>query len=276
LPHIKIMMKKIIITILLSSVFYSCGEYQKVLKSDDYNYKYVKAVAYYEAEDYIRALPLFNELSTVLRGTAKMEEVSYYLAYCHYSNGDNLMAAYLFKNFTQSYPISKHIEECTYLSAYCYYLEAPDFSLDATNNYKAIKELQAFVNKFPSSEKVEKCNELLDELRAILSKKAFENAKQYFVTENYKAAIISLENVLIDFPSYTNREEVYFLIVQSSYLLAKNSIQIKIVERLQATLDAYVHFQDNFPESKYLEDLENTYKRTNQTLTELKQIENEI
>ena len=36
-------------------------------------------------EDFNRAMPLFNELSTVLRGTTKMEEVSYYFAYCHWS-----------------------------------------------------------------------------------------------------------------------------------------------------------------------------------------------
>ena len=269
-------MKKITTIIFLASVLYSCGEYQKVLKSDDYNYKYVKAVAYYEAEDFNRAMPLFNELSTVLRGTAKIEEVSYYFAYCHYAIGDNLMAAYLFKNFTQNYPISKHTEECAYLSAYCYYLEAPNFSLDASNNYKAIKELQAFVNQFPASEKVEKCNELLDELRATLSKKAFENAKQYFVTENYKSAIIALENVLIDFPSYSNREEVHYLIVQSSYLLAINSISTKVVDRLKATLDAYKQFKDNYATSEYLKDLENTYNKTNQTLTELKHNKNEI
>ena len=269
-------MKRITTLILLALALYSCGEYQKVLKSDDYNYKYIKAIAYYEAEDFNRAMPLFNELSTVLRGTAKMEEVSYYFAYCHYSAGDNLMAAYLFKNFTRNYPVSKHTEECAYMSAYCYYLETPNFSLDATNNYKAIKELQAFVNKFPASEKIEKCNELLDELRAILSKKAFENAKQYFVTENYKAAIIALENVLIDFPSYTNREEVHFLIVQSSYLLAINSISTKVVDRLKATLDAYEQFKDNYATSEYLKDLENTYKKTNQTLTELKENKDEI
>ena len=269
-------MKKITTIILLSSALYSCGEYQKVLKSDDYNYKYVKAVAYYEAEDFNRAMPLFNELSTVLRGTAKMEEVSYYFAYCHYSAGDNLMAAYLFKNFTRNYPVSKHTEECAYMSAYCYYLETPNFSLDATNNYKAIKELQAFVNKFPASEKIERCNELLDELRASLSKKAFENAKQYFVTENYKSAIIALENVLIDFPSYANREKVHFLIVQSSYLLAINSISTKVIDRLKATLDAYEQFKDNYATSEYLKDLESTYKKTNQTLTELKQRQNEI
>tara|TARA_B110000444_G_scaffold149229_1_gene139572 strand:- start:202 stop:1014 length:813 start_codon:yes stop_codon:yes gene_type:complete len=270
------MMKKITILLLLSLVFNSCGEYQKVLKSDDYNYKYTKAVAYYEAEDFNRAMPLFNELLTVLRGTTKMQEVSYYYAYCHYSTSDNLMAAYLFKNYTKNYPNGKHSEECAYMSAYCYYLEAPNYSLDATNNYKAIKELQNFVDRFPNSDRIKSCNVLLDELRVILSKKAFENAKQYFTTQHYKSAIIALENVLIDFPSYTNRQEVHFLIVKSSYLLAINSISTKVIPRLKATLDAYSQFKDSYPNSNFIKNLENTYNKTNQTLTELKEKKDEI
>jgi outer membrane protein assembly factor BamD len=162
------------------------------------------------------------------------------------------------------------------MAAYCYYLEAPNFSLDATNNYKAIKELQAFVNKYPASKRVEECNTLLDELRGILSKKAFENAKQYFTTENYKSAIIALDNVLIDFPSYTNREEVHYLIVKSSYLLAINSISTMVEDRLKSTLDAYEQFKHNYPESNYIKGLENTYNKTNQTLTELKENKDEI
>ena len=110
----------------------------------------------------------------------------------------------------------------------------------------------------------------------IMTKKAFENAKQYFITENYKSAIIALENVLIDFPSYTNREEVHFLIVKSSYLLAVNSISTKVTSRLKATLDAYAQFKDNYPNSDFIKDLEKTYNKTNQTLTELKENKDEI
>ena len=269
-------MKKILQILLITLVFTSCGEYQKVLKSDDYNYKYEKAVSYYEAEQYNRAMPLFNELSTALRGTSKMQEVAYYYAYCNYVTGDNLTAAYLFRNFTINYPSSKHTEECTFMVAQCYYNETPVYSLDATNNYKAIKEFQSFVDRFPSSERLEKCNVLIDELRIILSTKAFENAKQYYITENYKSAIIALDNVLIDFPSYDNREEVHFLIVKSSYLLAVNSISIKVEERLKATLNAYSQFEDIYPKSEHLEDLKNTYNKTIQSLTELKPNKNEI
>ena len=74
----------------------------------------------------------------------------------------------------------------------------------------------------------------------------------------------------------TNREEVHYLIVKSSYLLAINSISTKVVDRLKATLDAYEQFKDNYATSEYLKDLEYTYNKTNQTLTELKQIKDEI
>ena len=270
------MMKKFLQIILVTLILVSCGEYQKVLKSDDYNYKYEQAVVYYENGDYNRAMPLFNELSLVMKGTSKIQEVNFYYAYCNYSTGDNLMAAYLFRNYTINFPNSKHTEECAYMGAYCYYNEAPIYSLESVNTHRAIKELQSFANRYPESDRVDKCNELIDELRAKLSLKAFENAKQYYITSNFKSAIIALDNVLIDFPSFGNREEVHFLIVKSTYLLAINSISIKVEERLMATLEAYSHFNDNYPDSVYLEELEATYNKTQTSLTELKQNKNEI
>ena len=68
----------------------------------------------------------------------------------------------------------------------------------------------------------------------------------------------------------------HFLIVKSSYSLAINSISIKIEKRLKSTLDAYLQFEDNYPTSKFLEDLKNTYTKTIQSLTELKDKKNEI
>ena len=262
--------------LVLLFLFSSCGKYQKVLKSDDYNYKYEQAVIYYKKGDYNRATPLFNELSTVMKGTNKIQEVSFYYAYCNYFTDDNLMAAYLFRNHTINFPNSKFNEECAYMGAYCYYNEAPIYSLDPTNTYKAIQELQSFIDRYPKSDRVGECNTLIDELRANLSLKAFENAKQYYTTSNYKSAIIALDNVLIDFPSFNNREEIHFLIVKSTYLLAINSISIKVKERLKATLEAYAHFKDNYPESSFLKELDATYKKTQITLNELKKTKDEI
>ena len=73
-------MKKIFLSIMTLLFFASCSKYQKILKSTDLNLKFEKAVMYYEKEDFNRALPLFEELSTAFRGSAKAEEVNYYYA----------------------------------------------------------------------------------------------------------------------------------------------------------------------------------------------------
>ena len=56
--------------------------------------------------------------------------------------------------------------------------------------------------------------------------------------------------MLIDYPQTQRRS--HFLILKSSFELALNSISSKIKERLQNTIDAYLVFNDNYPNSKYI------------------------
>ena len=81
-------MKNTFYSLLILLLFVSCSKYQKILKSTDLDFKFDKAVTYYEKDDYNRALPLFEELSTAFRGSAKAEQVNYYYAYCHYYFND--------------------------------------------------------------------------------------------------------------------------------------------------------------------------------------------
>ncbi len=253
-----------------------CGNYQKVLKSNDLDFKYSKAVEYYNSSDFNRAMPIFNELMTSFKGTSRYEELSYYYAYTNYSIGDFITATYLFNKFLQDYPNSTHAEECKFMSAYSLYMEVPDYTLDPSNTSRAINKLQDFINKYPTSDSLLSCNLLIDELRMKLSNKAFANAKQYFTTENYKAAIISLDNVLIDFPNIVNREEISYLILQSSYLLAINSIPSKKEIRLVQTLSSYKQFIDNYPTSNFKDQVLDTFNKTNKSIEELKNLKNEI
>ncbi len=266
-----LMMKKIFLSIMILMLMVSCSKYQKILKSTDLNFKFEKAVMYYEKEDFNRALPLLEELSTAFRGSAKAEEVNYYYAYCHYSLGEYLLASYLFDTYAKTYPNGKHTEECQYITAYCFYLESPIYKLDSKNTYKAINQLQLFTNLYPKSERVEQCNNLIDELREKLAKKAFFNAKQYVITEYHKSAIIALQNVLIDFPGSKYEQEIYFLIVESSFQLAKNSISTKKQERLENTIDAFHEFIEKYPESQFLKQAKNIEQKTLKLIETIKQ-----
>jgi len=241
---------------LLALLLASCSDYQKLLSSTDYDLKYKKSIDYFDKKDYTRASALMEELLALYRGTDKAEEVNYRYAYCYYHQQDYVMGGYYFKNFVTSFPNSPYAEECAFMVAYCYYQDSPTSSLDQANTYKAMDELQLFMNQHPASKRVVECNKLIDELREKLVKKSFDSASLYFKLGDFKAAITALNNGLKEFPDTHYREELLFLVLQSSYELANRSVYEKMKERYQNTVDAYLQFKEEYPESKHLREAE--------------------
>jgi len=253
------MRKYFIILFSFMIVMSSCSKYQKILKSSDYNLKFNKAKEYYDKKDYVRALPLFEELMTVYRGTSKAEDCFFFYSYCNYGLEDYLLASYHFKNFYKTFPKSERAEEAMYLNAYCYYLDSPRYSLDQSNTLLAITEFQLFLTMYPNSVKVTECNELMDKLRLKLQNKVYDYAKMYYNMGDYKASITSFNNVVKEFPDSKYCEESQFLILKSQYLLAQNSIETKQKERFEDAVKFYYKFVDNYPTSKYIKEAEQIF-----------------
>lgn len=236
----------------------SC-RFNRILKSSDYELKFTKAIEYYNKGSYTQAQTLLEELIPVFKGTAKAEEVYYYYAYTHYYLGDYGLAGFHFRTFSRAFHTSVHAEECAYMNAYCYYLSSPRYSLDQTDTKNAIQEMQEFVNEYPESNRVDTCNILIDKLRGKLERKAYESAKSYYFREMWKEAMYAFSNFAKDYPESSHVEEVQFLILKSSYLLAKNSIESKKAERIEKCVENYLKFVDLHPQSPYLKEAEGIY-----------------
>ena len=244
----------------------SCSKYEKILKSSDYEYKYKKALEYYNKKDYAKAIGIFEQIVVVFRGTTKGDSVMYYYAKSYYGEEDYLMAGNYFSEFSENFSRSPFVEESDFLIGYCFYLESPRPSLDQEYTRTGIQSLQKFVYKHPDSKYVPECKRLIEELNNKLAEKAYLNSKLYYNLGYYKAAIISLRNCMNDYPDNKYREELMYLILQSNYLLAENSIPEKRKERFQSTLDEYYSFVAEFPTSKYDKDAEKIYSYTKQVL----------
>jgi outer membrane protein assembly factor BamD len=113
---------------------------------------------------------------------------------------------------------------------------------------------------------VEEANKKIDELRLKLETKEYNNAKLYYLTENYKAAIFAFDNLLKDYPSSNYKEESMYLSLRAAYLYATNSVEIKKKDRLTACNDRYLNLLDNFPQSRYLRDAEKIYVKVKSEL----------
>ncbi|MBL4668844.1 MAG: outer membrane protein assembly factor BamD [Flavobacteriales bacterium] len=256
--------------VIIAVVSASCSKYQKLLKSSDMDLKYEAAIAYYDDEKYEKAMALFEELIPLFRGTDRAEKVYYCYTYCNFQLSLLYSAAYHFKKFSTTYPLSDHAEETLFMYAYSNYLLSPIPTLDASETNNGIDALQFFINTYPEHELVDSSNVLMDKLRNKLEEKSYLNSKQYFKIFKYKAAIISINNTLIDYPETEYREELIFLILKSNFLLSENSVKKKKLERINNTIDAYYTFVDSYKESKYLKEAQTIFTKVSEMRNDFK------
>jgi outer membrane protein assembly factor BamD len=82
--------------------------------------------------------------------------------------------------------------------------------------------------------------------------------------------VIALKNALKAYPDSKYREEMMFLIVESNYELAINSIESKKEDRLLATIESYHNFADAFADSSDLKKAQVWYDNALKELEDLR------
>lgn len=240
----------------------SCSEYGKILKEKDINKKYAAAVDYYEKGECYKALPLFEELLGLTRGSQLSENVYYYYAKSEYCIKDYYLANYYFKSFTRTFASSPRAEECQFLAALCSYKLSPNYTLDQTETRSSIDEFQLFLDKYPNSALRDSANNMVGTLRFKIEQKSYEIARQYVQTRKYQAAVKALAQFIEDHPGSVFLEQAYHLIVMSHFEFAEGSVETRKLERYRAAVESYTTFATVFPRSPLLREAEIFYAKS--------------
>ena len=276
------MKKYIIIALVSGSVLTSCGEYNKVLKSTDYEYKYEAAKSYFGKGQNTKAAAILEELITILKGTDKAEESLYMLGMTYYNQGDFITASHYFSTYYNTYPRGTYTEQARFYSGKALFLDTPEPRLDQSSTYKAIQELQMFMEYFPASNRHQEAQQMIFDLQDKLVIKDYMAARLYYdlgsytgnssystTGNNYLACIVTAQNALKDYPYTKLREDISILLLRAKYDMAKESVEEKKEERMRDAIDEYYAFKNEFPESKYIKEVENIYKDAKKYVKEI-------
>lgn len=268
--------------LLVLTMLTACSEFSAVLKSDDYEYKYEAAKALYADGQYRQAAELFSMLLAPLKGTSYGEESLYMLAESNLKAKDYESAAMFFKKYYQVYPKGHYMEMARFNSGYSLYKQVADIRLDQTSTMEAIREYQDFLDYCPNTSLKEQTHAVIYELQDRLVEKEYLSAKLYYDLgtytlnsiyggNNYEACVVTAQNALKDYPyaSAGLRENLSILILRAKYHLARQSVEAKRVERFRDAIDEYYAFENDFPESKYLQEA-NSIFRYSQRMVERK------
>lgn len=262
---LKATMQKFFLSALLALMLSSCGEYQRVQKSDDYAYKFDFAKRAYEEKRYVQAATILKDCITVFKGSDKAEESLFLLGMSHYENKDYLTAGSYLKAYYQRYPKGKYTEDARFYTGYGYYLDSPEPQLDQSGTIKAIEELQGFLDFFPRSDRVSIAQNAIFELQDKLTYKQLLNAQLYYNLGNYKgnnyeSAVIVARNAVKDYPYSKYKEDLEFLILKARYQEADQSIDERKTDRFREVIDEYYSFINNYPDSPKRDEAENIFR----------------
>lgn len=234
----------------------ACSDYNHIVKGDDYQAKFKLGNELYDRGQELRAVPLYEQVYQRMPKTSE-GEVSYYrLGKAFFVEEDWFMAGYYLGSFSVKFPYSTKCEETQFLSAICAVQSSPEASLDQTDTELALNDLQLFVQQYPNSTRIDTCNKIMNRLRFKLQTKEVLNVRLYSKTENYRAAVVSSQAFLENYPISVYREEVFMILVKNSYHLAVNSIDSKKRERRDQAIDRINNFLAEFPNSEYLREFE--------------------
>ncbi len=235
------------------------------MRKGDWKSKYEAAIRYYENEDYYRASLLFEDILPIIRGTEEAELGNFYFAYCHYHEKQYILSAHYFKTFYDVYARSDFAMEAFFMHGYSLYRQSPKYNLDQTSTYEAIAALQNFINKYPYSDYSPQADDLIDEMQVKLERKAYDNAMLYYQIKGLKGfrpALVMFENFQKNYPDSKFNEEISYLMVETQYNYARQSVPSKQEERFREAIDRYELMLERYPESQFLPEAGDIYQKS--------------
>ena len=256
------MKKNVFITLVLAVLTTGCSsEFNRVYKSQDYDYRYEYAKQSFALGKFNRASLLLQDMVTSLKGSDYAQESLYMLAMSQYMTRDFESASMTFKKYYTSYPRGEFAERAAFYVGESLAESSPEPRLDQSPTNGAINAYQEFLDMFPDSKLREEAQEKLFRLQDKLIMKEYLSAKLYYNLggyfgninanneSNYTACIITAQNALKNYPFSQLREEFSLLIMKSKFQLAENSSDEKRIERYRDAEDECYGFINEFPDS---------------------------
>jgi outer membrane protein assembly factor BamD len=120
-----------------------------------------------------------------------------------------------FQEFLSFYPTNRRADYAQYKLGLAHFRQMRSAQRDQTETRDALREFQAFVTRYPSSELMPEVKTKLRETRDRLSESELEVGQFYYRIRWYPGALDRLNLLLKDDPEFTSRDEAYFFIGES-------------------------------------------------------------
>ena len=137
-----------------------------------------------------------------------------------------------FREFLSFYPTNKRADYAQYKLAMSHFYQMRDPMRDQTETRDAIRELDTFVARYPTSAFNDDGKVHLREARDRIDRWDLQVGIQYYKFRWYPGAIGRLKPLIASDPDYSNRDAAYFYLGEALVKLKQNAEALPYYERL--------------------------------------------
>ena len=248
------------------------SEYSKLLKNGTNEQKYEAAQQYFAKGDYAKTTTLLEQVSRFYRGTKEAENVTYLLATAYTKRKDYVSGIHYYEGYVSHYAQHEHYQECLYMLGYCYFKMSPEPELDQRNTESAIGQFETYLAQYPADKHSDEVRGLLLQLREKLAQRELASTKLYYNMgnyggNNYRAAIVTSQNAMNDYPDTQYLEDFAWIVVRSKYQEALQSVEAKKGARCEDAYDECYYFLKEYPNTKHQKEIEKITKQLKKHFT---------
>ena len=149
-----------------------------------------------------------------------------------------------FREFLSFYPTNRRADYAQYKLGLAHFRQMRVAQRDQTETREAVRELQAFVDRYPESSLMPEVRTKLREARDRLSESNYLVGYFYFRQRWYIGSIARFKEILDQDPAYTARDAVYFYLAESYVKMNQQAAALPLYEKLVQEFEQSEHIAE--------------------------------
>lgn len=190
-------MKKVILLFCIAPVLYACGGGEEIKPERPLEEIYQDAYQQFNKKNYDQAAELFQTAESQYPANPWSADALVMMAYSRYMDKDFSGAILAIDRYMRFHPGHRDVPYMMYLRGMCYYRQVSDVRRDPEMSAYALQQFQQLVDRFPSSEYAQNAKNKIMILKNYIAGKVMYAAHQDMDQENWPAAIMRLQSIVV-------------------------------------------------------------------------------
>ncbi|MBK67397.1 MAG: outer membrane protein assembly factor BamD [Rickettsiales bacterium] len=168
---------------------------------------------------YRTAAQKFDDIERIYPFSVWAKRAMLMSAFAYYENEDYDRALIGLERFIRLYPVDERTDYAYYLKAMCYYEQISDIRRDQKMTEMALSNLMAVIDRFPESQYARDARLKIDLTFDHLAGKEMEIGRYYMKQKIYNAAIRRFQKVVREYQTTTHVAEALYRLVEANMAL---------------------------------------------------------